>query len=219
MKVKSILFVMILTLPALVFAQSKISLGVNGGLALPGGTMSDLYETGYGGGINAGYDLSPDVQLFLGVNYYSHKFNNDVFNDLYDFFGVTEKPSVDATLSVIPVYVGARYFFAKSGFNPYAEAKIGMHFMSLKAASVKIGTETINVSKEESVSKFGWGLGIGFQAPVSKGICVDVNVGVNGNGFEFKKSFEVSSGSSSYKEETSSTGLFYNVSAGLVFAL
>ncbi len=217
MKLKLFTVLFLLTTSTLLFSQSKYSIGINGGAAVPAGTMSDLYQSGFGGGLSFNYNLNPDVQLFLSVDYSTFKFNNDVFNDFYDLLGVKERPEIDATLNVIPVTVGARYFFSKSGFNPYGYAKVGLHSLSFKAVSLKVGNYESKFVSEESVLKYGWGLGVGFQAAVSKGINIDVNIGANGNGADFVKNFNYETSTTTYKEENKSSGLFFTFMAGLNF--
>lgn len=216
MKAKLFFTVFLLVSSTFLFSQSKLSIGINGRAAVPAGTMSDLYQTGFGGGLTFNYNLNPDFQVFLSVDYASFKFNNDVFNEFSEMTGIP-KPSVDATLSVIPVTVGGRYFFSKSGFNPYAYAKVGIHSLSFKAVSFKIFNTESKFVNEESVVKYGWGLGFGFQTPVSKGINIDVNIGANGNGADFVKNFNYESGTTTYKEENKSSGLFFSFMAGLNF--
>ena len=214
MKVMKLFLLFVLVSSTIGFSQNKISIGVNGGAVVPSGTMGDLYETGFGGGLSLNYKVFPHLQLFFGVDYTSHKFKNDVFDEFCDFFKIP-KPSIDATISVIPVMVGAKYYLLNSGFNPYASIKVGLHTLSLKSASIKVGNEVVELVKDESVTKFGWGLGVGFLAPISGKVNIDVNIGVNGNQGEFSKNFNYKETGSSYKTEDKSTGLFFSFMAGL----
>lgn len=216
MKIKNIIVFILLVSATISFSQSKYSLGISGGFVAPAGTMGDLYQSGFGGGLSFGYNLNHDMQLFLSVNYNTHKFNNDVFNDVLDYLGVTEKPSVDATLSVIPIMVGAKYFFSEGSFKPYGAVKIGLNMLSFKAVSVKLAGQQIPFMAEESSSSFGWGLALGFQTGIAKGVNLDVNANVNGNGTDFIKKFNIEKDANNYyREENKSTGLYFSILAGV----
>ena len=119
-------------------AQPKMSVGVNAGVALPMGSFSDGYKTGFGGSGIFSYMVAPNIAVTGSIGYLTW----------------TSKVGSDFTFSSVPVIAGGRMFF---GNDPklkfYGAAELGLHFCSFKVDVPYFGTST--------TSETNFGLGIG----------------------------------------------------------
>ena len=148
-------FILILLfISPLTFAQSKMSLGVNAGVALPTGDFGKIFKTGFGGNAVSFYNLSPALDLTGSVGYLTW----------------TAKDSDDLTFSSIPIFVGARYsFVSRAAFIPYGVFELGLHSWTTKMT-------IFGSSFDESGSDFGYALGGGFFYALSRSSKLDAGV-------------------------------------------
>ncbi len=147
-KIFSILFVVVFAF-SFANAQSKMSLGVGGNLALPMGSFGDVSSMGFGGGAKFEYAFSDNIVSTVSVQYL-------MFGAKDDRTGVS--------WSIIPVIVGAKYYF---GSSFYTMAESGMNFWTskVKIPEVRIGGMVIIPEQEESISDsdFGFAFGAGYE--------------------------------------------------------
>lgn len=73
---------------------------------------------------------------------------------------------------VVPVILGARYYFALDGFRPYASAELVYSIGEVDWATMSRSGQMITGT--ESISEVGPGLGLGFQAPLAERLNIDV---------------------------------------------
>lgn len=205
---KKILVVTVLLLFAANFtlAQSKLGLQINGVANLPQGDMGDILSTGFGGEAGLTYDLSSSFQLGVLAGYYTFAFDNSVFDGT-----PLEGQEIDASTNIIPLMATARYFFSKSSFSPYANAKLGLQFLSVTGDDVPDNTE--------SETETGWGVGLGFLINAGKNLNIDINASFNGTSAEFGQSTSSTSGGVVTEESSSSTGTWLGISAGVHIGL
>lgn len=145
-KTISILFVVLFAFA--INAQSKMSVGVGGNLALPMGSFGDAANMGFGGGAKFEYTLQSNLHLTASAQYLMFGAKDDI---------------VGVEWSIIPILAGAKYYF---GQNFYSMAEVGMNLYNTKA--------TINLpffgktTVEASGSDFGFAGGVGYELPMGK---------------------------------------------------
>lgn len=216
---KLFLLVLLISLTTLSTAQSKFGAGINAGIASPGGDFGDIYNMGFGGNASLTYDLTPDWQLSASAGYYRFGFNDDLFNDMLKEMGVNETVDVEAPLSIIPIMVGGKYFFAQSDFKPYASVNIGLHIMSVSADDVNIGGQSYDVKTTETQTKGAWAVGLGFLYKVAPKIYLNLDAKFNGNSAEVSQTTTYQEGDTTVEESSTSTTTFITVSAGVQIEL
>lgn len=163
---KKLLFVILVTVFAVTFAnaQSKMGVSVQGGVFLPTGDFGDAAGTGFGGTGTFLYQLSPMLQLTGSIGYAKFGSKEDL-------------PSGwEWSFSSIPVQVGLRYSFGKGNFLPYVAAETGMNFLSSKVTIEYFG----NVfTSDDSKTKFGFTPGAGFMYNFNPQTALDVTLKYN----------------------------------------
>lgn len=163
-------------------AQSKMAVGVQGGIALPMGDFGDAVDLGFGGQGNFAYTVSPNLQVTGSIGYLTWSYK-------------TDGNIASGSFSSVPVLAGIRYTFPAKGFAPYVMAQLGLHFISssfeieydpfifdfLDKTSGTESTDATLVTQEfsDSSSKFGFGFGAGFLLPLSPKLDLDVNATFN----------------------------------------
>jgi hypothetical protein len=138
----------LLTLPAIVYAQPKMSFTVGGELALPLGDFKDAYNMGFGGtgGIIIQCQKNPQISFLLNAGYI--KFGSDVDG---------------ASFSMIPIQVGARYLIIPEG-GLYAGGLLGVHMAKAKWEG-----------GDESKTKFSFAPMLGYQYPLGPTMKLDIS--------------------------------------------
>jgi len=152
------LFVLFAILFAFNFANAQqMSVGIGANLFLPTGSFGDAVGTGIGGNVKFEYKLQPGINLTGAIGYLTFSAKEADFGWEY---------------SVIPVLVGAKYFFAK-GTPVYGTLEAGMNFASVtvKIPTYVIGGVTYGGGEvSESGSNFGYVFGAGYELPLGKAI-------------------------------------------------
>lgn len=213
------LIVAILVAFSTMTAQSKSALGIQGVYASSTGDLADIFDSGFGGSASFFYNLNDNLQLSATAGYIKFSFNNDYFNDQLKDAGIDATVDVDATLSVIPIMVGARYFLSSSNFKPYLLADAGIHIMEITSSKVTVSGQEFDAVGSASESKGAFDIGAGFLVNIAPKINLDINGKLNLNGLQVKKEKTVSSGSSTTTESSESSATFFTVSAGVSFEL
>jgi opacity protein-like surface antigen len=181
--------------------------------------MKDLFDTGFGGLASFSFNVSDNIQLSATAGYVKFGFNNDYFNDQLKEAGFNTTVDIDASLNVIPLMVGGKYFVSSSNFRPYLAADLGVHIMEITSSKVRIGGQEMEAVGSASETKAAFDLGVGFLYKLSSNINLDVNGKININGLQIKKEKSMSSGSTTVTESSESNASFFTISAGLSFAL
>lgn len=179
-------------------AQNKFSIGVNGGLSIPVTEMANVYKITPSAEFNAGYRITPDVELLLTAGYSSFKYRNESLNDDLHQFGFNYNMDEAWTTTVIPVTAGIRYKFdpISKTILPYGTAELGAYFTNsnkLLGGNINLsGTSTVNLSAtNESQVGLGLALGVGTYFAISKRISVDVAVKYNFVKADFVKDYTI----------------------------
>jgi hypothetical protein len=130
-------------------AQSKITLGVGGSLALPMGTFGDVVSMGFGGLVHGEMGFGTMVGT-ASVGYLT--------------FGGKDVVGYKSSWSAIPILVGTKYSFAP-GFYGSVEAGLNMVTVEATTPEIKFGSVVVYPSQTVSTSstEFGYALGVGYQ--------------------------------------------------------
>jgi hypothetical protein len=157
---KNLLFVILVALLSTGFikAQSQgISIGAN--VALPMGDWSDGANTGFGGTATYERSFTPNItgQVYAG----------------YITFGGDELEGFSYSYSMIPIMVGAKYFFQPSGKGFYGNALLGVHLFTADV-SVPDEFEPYYSGGSETSTEFSFGIGAGYEVPVGGKNAVDI---------------------------------------------
>lgn len=169
------LFTIIVLFAGFINAQSKMAVGVQGGIAIPMGDFGDAVDLGFGGQGNFAIDVSPFLQVTGSIGYTTWSYK-------------TNSVTTSGSFSTVPLLAGIRYTFPAIGFKPYLMAQLGAHFISSKITYDYIillvksnGTSNAQATYEysESSTKFGFGAGAGFLLPLGPKLDLDVNATFN----------------------------------------
>jgi opacity protein-like surface antigen len=204
-------------------AQSKISLGVNGGLSIPVTELGRVYSITPSAEINAGYRLLPDMDLILTAGYSNFKYRNENLND--DIHTIDKNANMNEawTAMVIPVTAGIRYQFdpiSKKVF-PYGTAELGAFYSSfdkrLGGSIVLTGSNiTTLAATKESQLGVGLVLGIGTFFNITPRISVDVSVKYNFVKTDFIKDYVITKDTLvPYNVAGISTGMYLTTRVGI----
>lgn len=215
----AILFAVSLT----VNAQSKISLGINGGLSIPVTELANVYKITPSAEFNLGYRITPDIELLLTAGYSSFKFRNESLNDDIHQLSISTDFNEEWTASVIPITAGIRYKFDPINKNvlPYGTAEIGAYisdFNKRLSGSINLtGTNITSItSTKESQVGFGLALGVGSFFAITPRISVDVVVKYNFIKTDFVKDYIVTRDTLNPVNVAGiSTGMFLTTRVGL----
>lgn len=134
--------------------EKKIGLGLDAQFMLPVGDLSDATGPLIGPVIRFGYRVMPPLEVTGRIGY---------------LFGMKKEldlgiAKVDMGLNVIPIWVGARYFFMEPQAGLYGAAEIGANIMS---PSVSGGGPA-----PDSLTRFGFNVGAGYV--ISKELPIDI---------------------------------------------
>ena len=204
-------------------SQSKISLGVNGGLSIPVTEFANVYKITPSVELNAGYRITPDIELLLTSGYSSFKFRNESLNDDIHQLDVNANMNDSWTSTVIPITAGIRYKFdpIDKKILPYGTAEIGAYFTNfdkrLGGNIILTGSNiTTNTSSKELQVGFGLALGVGTYFAITPRISVDVVVKYNFVKSDFVKDYIITKDTLAPVNVLGiSTGMFLTTRAGI----
>lgn len=221
---KVILIITIIVLTFLnVNAQKKFSLGINGGLSIPVTELANVYKMAPSGEFNAGYRITPDVELLLTAGYSKLNFRNQSLNDDLHQFSFNYNMDDAWTTTIIPITAGIRYRFDQitKKVIPYGTAEVGAYLVNsdkLLGGTINLsGASTINMSAaKESQTGFGLSLGIGTMFEVTPRISVDVVVKYNFVKVDFVKDYTITKDTLVPSNVAGiSTGMYLTTRAGI----
>lgn len=148
MKTKLLVFVVLVALTLSVKAQSSdekpFKIGAGALIGLPVGDISDVASLAYGVDVLCEYAVAPEFGVTLSAGYLDW----------------AKKSGVSGNMGVIPVLVGAKYFFTDNiygsgqiGISFYTESRAGNAFTWAPGIGYKISDNLDLLLKFESWSK------------------------------------------------------------------
>lgn len=221
---KKLFIITILLLTGITYSQSKMSVGVGGGLQMPSGLWSEYYGTGFNFEGNFDYQITSNLDLSGTLGFMSHSFSVENANKRFkQIFGsdAPEFNEFDAKFSAVQIKVGGKYYFTPEGFRPYAMLEFGMNFLSrdtIKSMTSTSGSpDRITVKQIETASESvtGLGIGLGFLMPLNPKINLDVAAKYSFVGYEFQEEYKAKG----TEVKNSETVSFFVIRAGIRFAL
>ncbi len=208
-------------------SQSKIRLGVNGGVNIPVTELANVYSIAPSAEFNFGYRITPTTEFLFTTSYGKSEFRTENLNDdihqLDAYASVTE----NWYMSVIPITAGIRYMFdpVTPKIVPYGTAELGAYILDFDkrlGGNIKLTGSTItqiDATKESAVG-FGLALGVGTFFEVTPRISVDVVVKFNFVKADFVKDYLVSKDTLNPVNVAGiSTGMYLTTRAGINFRL
>ena len=131
--------------------DKKMTLGIDAQFMLPVGDLADATGPQIGPLVRFGYRVIPALELTGRVGY---------------LFGLSKEVGpFKSSLSNIPIWVGARYFFMDAPAGFYGAAELAINLMSAK---IEAGGQ----SASTSVTREGINLGVGYV--ISKELPIDL---------------------------------------------
>jgi len=198
-------------------AQSKFSLGVNGGYAVGNSTFQDVFKSGRGGVVTLDYSLSENLKIAATSGYIDFLYNNDNLHSMLTEAGFTSMGSTNTKLSLIPVMLGVKYIPFETKVRPYLQLDFGVHFLKASNTNIDVsGQEVLAIGETDEV-KAAFAGGVGFLYEILPNFCIDVITKINANNEEFTKTSYIKS-TNTYKKESSKT-IFTTIACGFVVGL
>ena len=172
MKKINILIVIILTAGAFsqIFAQSdsylKNRIMVEGMYLRNLGNFSDVWANASGGYVSYGIAFPEHNYLMFRVGYINNKLKDGVdveFND--------------ASLTIVPIEIGGRYYFTDTRFMPFVQFMNGLNIISEN-------TNLEGEMKDETLVKYALQVGLGLTINIVSFLSLDVGVNYQSNFYE-----------------------------------
>lgn len=151
--------------------DKKIAVGADLLFVLPVGNLSDVSGPQIGPLLRFGYRVIPPLELTGRIGY---------------LFALGKNVNgASASVSDLPVWLGARYFLQEAPAGLYGAAEIGMNFLTASASGTVNGQ---SVSSSNGDTRAGFNLGVGYV--YSKDLPIDLRlqysymnlIGANGEG-------------------------------------
>jgi hypothetical protein len=110
---KHLIVVIVILITSTVSAQSDFAVGLNGSINFPTGQFAN-FNTGGGGDVHFLYLLGNSTILSFAVGYNGFSLDVDRFNEKAKELGINAKFDVDSKFSIIPILLGAKWYFLQS---------------------------------------------------------------------------------------------------------
>ncbi|MDB4936536.1 MAG: hypothetical protein JWP87_3508 [Labilithrix sp.] len=132
--------------------EKKIGIGVEAQVLIPIGDLGDVSGPLIGPLVRFGYRVTPPLELTVRTGY---------------LFGLSKELSanVSTSLSIIPIWAGARYFFMEPQAGLYGAAEIALN----------LGTQKVDfggISGSTGFTRLGFNVGAGYV--ISKELPIDI---------------------------------------------
>jgi len=136
--------------------DKKIGIGVEGQFMLPLGDFSDGTGPQIGPLVRFGYRVIPALELTARTGY---------------LFGLSKDQGVGVSTSVsnIPLWLGARYFFMEPYAGLYGAAELAINLMTVHSTVTVLGQDA---SASTGLTREGFNLGVGYV--ISKELPIDI---------------------------------------------
>ena len=130
------------------------------------GNFSDVWANASGGYISYGIAFPEHNYLMFRVGYINNKLKDGVEDDYND-----------ASLSIVPLEIGGRYYFTNSRFMPFVQFMTGLNIVSEN-------TNLEGEMKDETLIRYAWQVGFGLTINIISSISLDVGVNYQSNFYE-----------------------------------
>ena len=131
--------------------EKKIGVGADLQFMLPLGDLADFTGPLIGPVLRGGYRVMPPLEVTARIGY---------------LFGLSkDQGGASTSLSIIPIWAGARYFFMDPQAGLYGAAELGLNLGSSKV-------EILGQSQSTSSTRLGFNIGAGYV--ISKELPIDI---------------------------------------------
>ena len=128
------------------------------------GNFGDVWANASGGYISYGIAFPEHNYLMFRVGYINNKLKDGVeYND--------------ASLSIVPLEIGGRYYFTDTRFMPFVQFINGLNIISEN-------TNLEGEMKDETLVKYAWQVGLGLTINIVSFLSLDVGVNYQSNFYE-----------------------------------
>jgi len=122
------------------YSQSDFAVGVNAGLSLPVGQLTEFYQSGYGANVQFMYLFSENFLVTFTVGYDIWDVDQDALNKKLEDQDKTFRLEIDSHFRIIPVYIGVRYYMAKGKHRPFFSFDFGGYSYEFKLTGHAVNT-------------------------------------------------------------------------------
>ena len=122
------------------YSQSNFAVGVNAGLSLPVGQLTEFYQSGYSANGQFMYNISDQFMAILTVGYSKWDVDQDALNKKLEDQGKTFRLDIDSQFRIIPLYIGARYYLTKGKHRPFLSFDFGIYSYEFKLTGNIVNT-------------------------------------------------------------------------------
>jgi hypothetical protein len=135
--------------------DKKIGLGADVQLVIPVGDMGNATGPQIGAVLRGGYRVIPPLEITARIGYLA---------------GISKSVSGGSeSISNVPIWVGARYFFMDAPAGLYAAAELGVNAMT---GHVSVNGPGLTVSGSTGITREGFNVGVGYV--LSKDLPIDI---------------------------------------------
>jgi hypothetical protein len=162
--------------------QGRIGISVKAGPSFPLVDFSDLFTTGFTGFVDVPYNLTEDLQVYLGLGFSHFTLDNAKLTNHLKELGENTTANIDAPYQLIPLVLGLNYSYRYPHLWPYFTMSLGMYFHKLETSGslTTNGVTTPVASNTQTWSQDAFAVGIGSLIPIgNEGWAIDVNAKYN----------------------------------------
>jgi hypothetical protein len=161
---------------SLCFGQGSYGSSFQGDIAIPLGSFSKSFKTGYGGHVDFYMQQESYLRLSLFLGFTRWNIDNEGVNAQYASMGGKGTYQLDGGISTFPILVGVKLLSPEGGIRFYGLVEVGVYLYSGKLTGEKVenGIVTQTIYEEFSKSVPGANLGVGFLFPVNKELSLDL---------------------------------------------
>jgi opacity protein-like surface antigen len=128
------------------------------------GNFGDVWANASGGYVGYGIAFPDHNYLMMRAGYINNKLKDDIEDE-------------DASLIMIPIEVGGRYYFTDHMFMPFAQFMTGLNFISENE-------DLVGENEDKNLVKFAWQVGFGLTINVISNLSLDVGVNYQSNFYD-----------------------------------
>jgi opacity protein-like surface antigen len=157
-------------------AQPGYGTSVSGILAVPTGTNSEIYNTGFGALAGFYYDLDENIRIALVLGYITLGLNGDELNKTLEQANAGSA-NFSCSSNAIPVIVSFQLITPGPDMRFYGLLEAGIYtYWSRAQGTYFPGDGNVPIDRSEFRSEAGFSVGGGVLYPLSEGLNLDANL-------------------------------------------
>jgi hypothetical protein len=158
------------------FGQGGYGSTFAGDIAIPIGSFSKSFKTGYGGHVDFYWENESYLRLSVFGGYTRWQVDNEAVNQQYAAMGGKGTYDLEGGISVFPLLLGVKLLSPEKSTRFYGLLEVGVYLYSGKLTGQKTENGVVTQSVYEDISKSvpGANLGAGLLFAVNKELSIDV---------------------------------------------